>query len=135
MLRSTLILVLGLALPGCSDTPTGPSDLVGVAWRLVAIEPPSGPATVVPNPERYTLEFLDEGRVALRADCNSCSGPYTFAGDTLTMPTLACTRAFCGTQSLDTAFTRGLEGPLSVSRDQSLLILRGAQATLRFRSE
>ena len=126
--------VIGLTLLiACSDSPTEPSDLLGVTWRLVSIEPATGSSTVVSNPERYTLEFLDDSRVAVRADCNTCGGTYAVSGDTLSFGPLACTRAFCGEQSLDTPYTQALASPLTASRDQTQLILRGAQITLRFR--
>ena len=128
------LLALGVLTATCGESPTEPSDLLGVTWRLVAIEPAAGPSTVVSNPERYTIEFLDGSRVSVRADCNVCSGTYALSGDTLAFGPLACTRAFCGTESLDTIFTQVLGGPLTASREQSSLVLRGSQTTLRFRA-
>lgn len=134
MTRATPLLVLALTMAACNGSPTGPSDLAGAAWRLVSIDRAAGSATVVTSPERYTLEFLSDGRVAVRADCNVCSGSFRLAGETLTIDALACTRAFCGDASLDADYTRALAGPLSASRDQLLLVLRGSGVTLRFRS-
>jgi heat shock protein HslJ len=130
-----VFVVLAMLSAACGDSPTAPSDLLGVSWRLVAIEPPTGSSTVVSSPERYTIEFLEDSRVSVRADCNVCSGTYALSGDTLSLGPLACTRAFCGTESLDTPYTQALSSPLSAERDQTQLTLRGPQATLRFRTQ
>lgn len=134
-MKTVSVLAGILVAAACGNAPTAPSDLIGATWRLVSIERDSGPSTVVTSPERYTLEFLDEGRVAVRADCNRCSGSFTLSGETLSIGTLACTRAFCGSESLDTEFLRGLDGPLTAAREQSRLSLRGAEGMLRLRIE
>jgi heat shock protein HslJ len=133
-MRALLIgLVLAMLAAGCGESPTEPSDLIGVSWRLVAIEPASGASTVVSTPERYTIEFVDESRVSLRADCNTCGGTYALSGDTLAVGPLACTRVACGSESLETPYLQALASPLTATRDRTQLILRGPQTTLRFR--
>jgi heat shock protein HslJ len=132
-MRIGCLLVLATLAAGCGESPTEPSDLIGVSWRLVAIEPASGASTVVSNPERYTISFVDESGVSVRADCNTCSGTYALSGDTLAVGPLACTRVFCGPESLDTPYMQALASPLTATRDQTQLILRGPRATLRFR--
>ena len=93
---------------GCGvgvDVLTGPSAVIGGVWKLQSLEAAGGGAAVAVNrPENYTVEFRDGGALAVKADCNTCSGTYSIAGSSLTIGTLACTRAFCGAASLDTAF-------------------------------
>jgi heat shock protein HslJ len=133
MRHVTAALVLAAAAWGCSAAVTGPSELQGTTWRLVSLSPETGPPTIVANPERYTLAFVDD-RVSIRTDCNVCNGTFALAGDTLTIDRLACTRAFCGPQSLEGPYLDALADPLNASRDQSLLVLRGTRTTLRFRA-
>lgn len=56
------------------------------------------------RPDNYTLDFQDSGRLAVKADCNVCSGTHSISGDALQIGPLACTRAFCGATSADVLF-------------------------------
>jgi heat shock protein HslJ len=92
---------------GCGDGVeplTGPSSVIGGAWKLQSLETPAGGLVTVARPENYTVEFRDAGALAVKADCNSCNGSYSISGSSLTISALACTRAFCGAASLDTPF-------------------------------
>ncbi len=93
-----------LLTSGCGDDAlTGPSAVTGGVWKLQSLET-SVLFVPVGRPENYTVEFRESGALAVKADCNSCSGTYTISGESLTIGALACTRAFCGEASLDTAF-------------------------------
>ena len=60
-------------------------------------------------PERYTLEFLADGRVQLRADCNRGSARYeTAASRALTLSPAATTKMGCPPGSQDGEFLRQL---------------------------
>ena len=120
---------------GCGDSPTSPSDLTGRMWRLVSIEPASGPSTVVNDASRYWLEFISETALSARADCNTCTGSYSLSGTTVSIGPLACTRAFCGETSLDTVFMQGLNDANSLTVDDQLLEIKSAARTLKFRAE
>jgi len=99
-----LLFATAIMASGCGDDVlTGPSAVMGGVWKLQSLETP---VLFVPigRPENYTVEFRDAGALAVKADCNSCSGTYTISGSALTIGALACTRAFCGEASLDTAF-------------------------------
>lgn len=59
--------------------------------------------------DRYTLQFMDDGRVVVRADCNRGSGRYTAdANGTLTLTPIALTKMGCPAGSLDKVFVRDL---------------------------
>ena len=86
--------------------PAGPKRDHGVTWKLESVERDGRPAVAVPDPDRYTLQLDPNGRLSVRADCNTCGGAYTLNDTSLTIGNaLACTRAFCGTASLDTDVT------------------------------
>jgi heat shock protein HslJ len=130
-----LAIFVALAMTSCGESPTSPSDLTDRLWRLVAIEPATGTATVVTDSARYSLEFLNDSRVSARADCNTCSGSYSLSGESISIGPLACTRAFCGEASLDTIFTQGLSDARTATLDEGLLQLRGPAVTLKFRAQ
>jgi len=146
------ILRLGLAVPvlaafvaGCSDspvTPTSPtagsgslaltaSQLSG-AWTLTSMQAAGQGVQPVPAGAAYTLSFAD-GRFSVRADCNSCGGTYTLAGNTVTLgPNLACTRAACPTMQFEASYTNVLSGEATVALSADTLILTSARGTLYF---
>lgn len=126
-----LALVVVSAL-GCDESLTGPSELIGQTWRLVSIDRSGLPSLPAPSDRRFTIEFLDGGRLAVRADCNSCSGSYELSGSRFTVRPLACTRAFCGNDSLDTPFLQALADARSVRRENAELTIRSESAALRF---
>jgi heat shock protein HslJ len=101
--RTLLVAAVALS-PACGESVlTGPSAVMGGVWKLQRIETTGGTAAVA-RPEDYTLEFMEAGRLAVRADCNRCSGSYELSGGDLPIGPLACTRAFCGSASSDVVF-------------------------------
>lgn len=82
---------------------TGPSAVKGGIWKAQSLELRVG-LVAIARPENYTVEFRDAGKLAVKADCNSCGGTYSLSGDSLQIGPMACTRAFCGPTSNDTAF-------------------------------
>lgn len=133
MKRLLVALALSAAI-ACDETPTSPSDLVNLNWQLVSIARSGSAVIAVPDPARYTIQFTDGGRVAIRSDCNTCGGPYTLSAAALSLGPLACTRAFCGSTSLDSTFTDALAGARSLARTGSELVIRGNDVELRFRN-
>lgn len=110
----TIALIGTLAIaalsPACGDGPiSGPSAVTGTAWKLQRLEV-SGTSVAVSRPDNYTLEFRDDLRVGIKADCNVCGGNYSLSSGTLVVSQLACTLAYCGTESNDTAFLAILNG-------------------------
>lgn len=109
-----------LALAGCSATAgiatnTGNPGLSGTAWQLLRIgSMNNGQAAItVEQPERYTLHFLADGRLALRLDCNRGSGfwqatPAAGQSGQLNFGPIASTRMFCPPPSLDSKVARDL---------------------------
>jgi heat shock protein HslJ len=119
--------------PGCNESPTSPSDLIGETWRLVEIERSGLPSIPAPTGREFTIEFLDAARISVRADCNSCSGTYELLDEArVTIQPLACTRAFCGNDSLDTLYLQALSEARGLRRNGDELTIRSDDIALRF---
>jgi heat shock protein HslJ len=68
----------------------------------------------VPAPERFTVAFEADGRLSIRADCNSCAGAYRADESSLTIgPQLACTQAACPSAPFDRKYVTALAGATS----------------------
>jgi heat shock protein HslJ len=113
-----------------AELPTSSSDNVG-HWELQAFET-GGNTVTIPNPERYTVEFTDDGRVNIRADCNRCSGTYEANGNQLTIGPLGCTRAFCGPGSFFDEYVAALQSASSFTRRGNELVITYTGGTMRF---
>lgn len=87
----------------------------------------------VPSPDRFTLQFGDDGRLTMRADCNSCVGSYQLSATELRAGAVACTRAFCGSDSLDQEFLRVFDGPAAIATLNDSLIISREGTRLTFR--
>lgn len=95
-----------------ATTPEGPNQaaqIVNIVWlwgQLVETNPPS--QLDVPDPLNYTLTFLEDGNVSIKADCNQVGGMYTVNGEKLTITLGPSTLAFCGEDSLDQQYLEAL---------------------------
>jgi heat shock protein HslJ len=99
-------------------------------WKAVRIEKTGQAAVAVADPSLLTAEFGAEGRVAARMDCNRCAGGYSATGASLSLSPMACTRAYCGADSLDTDFAALLGGATSWEVAGSTLTLTGPAGRL-----
>src|SRR5262245_4428829 len=127
-----VLTVAGIAISACDQSPTSPSEIVGRTWHLVAIDRSGLPSIPAPSDRSFTVEVREGGHLAVRADCNSCSGMFELSGSDLTVRPLACTRAFCGNDSLDTPFLQSLSEARTVSIQRGELEIRAGSVTLRF---
>ena len=89
----------GMAAPAAhpsvpSVTPT--VTLTGTMWEWVRTETNDGTVVTATDPTRYTVEFLDGGQMAIRADCNRGSATYVTNGPEL----LITPGAFTGRPSI-----------------------------------
>jgi len=129
----SLAACLALASTSCDEGLLAPTAARDITWRLESMEI-GGSTTAVPDPDRYTIRLAADGRLGVRADCNTCAASYVLTGRSLSIPAaMACTRAFCGTSSLDTAFLSALGGPREMDVSDTNMALRGPGVVLRFR--
>ena len=84
-----VLIAVAATLAGCASVSTSPASLEGTSWAVAGI---GGAAT--PRTDAYRLEFRD-GRIGGKFGCNSFSGPYGLAGDTLTAGSMAATKMAC----------------------------------------
>ena len=128
-----LAVVVAATLAGCgAEGVTDPSAVQDVTWRLSRLERQDHTVVGVPNPDRYTLVFDEGGSLAVRSDCNQCGGTYAIADGSFTVGSLACTKVFCGEQSLHAEYSSILAEARSLEMDDRTLIVRSNRGLLRF---
>ncbi len=93
---------------------TSPDEL----WRTQGLwELNNLGGATISDPENYTIQFSEDGRVSIQADCNRCFGNYGIDGNAITMgPALGCTRAFCGDDSFFDEYVMALGSATSFTR-------------------
>ena len=76
-------------------------SLSGTSWRLVQFEGGDGEVLTPDDRSKYTLQFLPDGSVSVRVDCNRGSGTWKSAAPgQIELGRLALTRALCPPGSL-----------------------------------
>jgi para-nitrobenzyl esterase len=116
---------------------TMPSDVVGVTWEWVSLSTPVEQVKV-DAPERYTIRFGRDGRVAVRADCNRGSSGYSVSADRrIALGSIVLTRMMCPPGSQDARFVNEFGRATSYFlKDGDLFLeLPVDSGTLRFRRE
>jgi heat shock protein HslJ len=106
---SFVAVVLVLAAAGCGgDGGDVAASLTGVTWEWQGSSYSDDSNATPDDPARYTVEFLEDGSLASKADCNQVQGTYTDDGSTLTIQLGPSTKAACPPDSLETEFLRDL---------------------------
>lgn len=127
--------VLTLSHPdGTIDTymDNAPS-ITGTVWQWLGTVTGEGPITVADS-SRYTIEFLDDGTAAIKADCNRVVAQYTTDASAITITPGPTTLAACPEDSQGDVFVRQLSGAaLYFFQDGDLYIdLFADSGTMRF---
>jgi heat shock protein HslJ len=131
----TLLAFIGALAAGCgSESPTAPVDtnILGTTWHLRSIQEAGSAILKIPDRDRFTLSLEEDGRVSVRADCNVCSGRYELTNSSLRLTPMACTKAFCGTDSPDMRFLSALQPTTSVAITGGTLTIEAAGTVLVF---
>src|SRR5215211_2689584 len=97
-----VLLILTVGTVGCDESPTGPTELVDITWKLETVARVGSAIVTVPNPEQFTVRFETNGTLSVKADCNSCTGRYVLDGSSVSVGNLACTLVACPTPGVDT---------------------------------
>jgi heat shock protein HslJ len=96
------------------------------------MQPAGQDEQATPAGATYAITFAD-GRLSTRVDCNTCNGPFSLSGQTLTAgPAIACTRAACRTMEFENAYTRILGGEGTVTLADGSLVVSSPRGVLRF---
>jgi heat shock protein HslJ len=118
-----------LAVVSCEVDVVGPSELQG-QWRLYVLERAGGASIDGEIAGRFTVRFDEDGRMSVRADCNSCGGTFRIEDRWVVTGTLACTRVYCPSAPLDSAFMEVLDGRSAIRFDDGRLVLSSERGTL-----
>ncbi len=132
-LASLLLLVPSVVAGPATPTATA-SGIPPVIWEIVSFsEPESAPVTIT-DPSRSTVQFLPDGRLRARFDCNQGSGGYTAVEGVLTLTPLVVTTAICPPDAEDPRVQTILESATSYTFDpDGLLLLYGDNGSLHLR--
>lgn len=87
---------------------TSDSQITGISWRLLEIQSMDDSKQIPDNSNNYTLLLNPDGKVNIKADCNSGFGNYTLEGGALTMEIAGLTRAMCPPESLSEEYVKSL---------------------------
>ncbi len=134
-------LVIAIALNGAApalaqQAAALPAGIASVVWEWESFTT-SAVQIAVNDTARYTLQ-LEDGRAAVRADCNRGMGSFTLAADgQIAFSEFATTRALCPPESLSNQFLRIVSHATSAEiRDGELYLeLPSGAGTLRFRRQ
>jgi heat shock protein HslJ len=122
---------LALALGGCRQI-TNPDEILDGPWRLTVLRRSAGTAAVTRGDE-FSVNFLPDGRLEVRADCNGCGGSYSVGTGRLHVNPLACTRAYCATTApVDAEFVMLLQAAQSFSVQRDTLTIQTDHGILEF---
>jgi heat shock protein HslJ len=97
--------------------------IIGAPWQWVVSLYNNDTKAVPENPEDYLLELLPEGRLTVKADCNTAMGTYTLDGDQLSLNVTASTMMACPSGSLAEEFLKDLNAAQSYLMDGEDLII------------
>jgi heat shock protein HslJ len=113
------------------ESGTAASAIPPIVWNLIDF-PGVGP---INEPGRYTVQFLQDGQVSARADCNWVAGLWTTTGGALDVTITQSTLVGCPTDSLEQPFTTALHEATSYTLDGFLLTISGPGGTMQFAPE
>ncbi|MGH2618478.1 MAG: META domain-containing protein [Thermomicrobiales bacterium] len=139
-MRSLTIPLLALALAFASLLPAGSAS---------AQEAPPAPAPAIPpivwqlttfpgvgtgiEPGRYTVQFVPDGTINIRADCNWVLGSWTAANGVLDITVTQTTVAACPEDSLEQPYVQGLDEATTYAIDASMMLtVTGPAGEMRF---
>jgi heat shock protein HslJ len=97
--------------------------LTNVIWKWQEFQESNDNLTIVSDPEQYTLEFLDDGQVNVKADCNQAGGNYILAGSQLTIEITTSTLAICPPGSLSEEYLSLLNDAVSYIMEEGQLFI------------
>jgi len=91
-----------------ADEALAQPQLVGTTWQWVQSRYNNDTQAIPPRPENYTVQFKQDSKINIKADCNLKSGTYTTDGKQLSITILNSTMAACEPGSLEEPFVRDL---------------------------
>ena len=84
-------------------------ELTKMIWQLQEIHYNNDKLIEVANPANYTIEFLSDGQVSIKADCNRARGTYTQEGNSISIKIGPTTLAMCDPESISEQYLQELQ--------------------------
>ena len=91
-----------------TNAPAAAPQLTGTVWKWTGSIFNDGKQTTPDDANKYLLQFLPEGRVSIKADCNQVGGTYTVKDNQLSITTGPSTLVACPPGSSDQEYLRQL---------------------------
>ena len=107
------------------------AQLKNTVWRWESLDNVQG-KVAVDKPENYQLEFMPDGKVNVRADCNRGRGTYKSEAGGLAFSGIFLTKIGCPPGSLDNRFLQGLERARTYRIEGNSLLIEGAGGIMKF---
>ena len=110
------------------------SHLIGTVWQWLGTRYNNDTQTVPVKPADYTLQFLSEGKLVIKANCNLTGGHYSITNQQLSMLITHATLVPCEAESLENRFVQDLmHAAIFFFRDGYLYLdLKYDSGTMRF---
>jgi uncharacterized lipoprotein YbaY len=93
-----------------SDLATDTPMQMNTVWQLQRIQYNNDTVLAPNSPENYTIEFMEDGQLSIRADCNQVLGTFTETGNSMAIALGPSTLAACGPDSIDQQYVQALGG-------------------------
>lgn len=129
ILRENRLIATGEEARGKTD-----QMLTATVWKWQQTLYNNDTRAVAPDPDRYTLKLLSDGKVSIRADCNLGGGVYTLRGSEISIEITRTTRAACPPESLEQSYIRDLNAAAiySMQGDFLYIDLKYDTGTMKF---
>ena len=118
-----------------TEKPTTPpgADLIGT-WKWFGATMNDGTKLTPADPNQYTAQFQADGKILVKADCNTANGTYTTNGSSLTISLPVITQAICPEGSLSTQYVQLLSrsGSYMMQGANLMIMLQADSGTMTF---
>jgi heat shock protein HslJ len=125
-----------VAMTQATPTPADQAAIPPVIWELTELAPTGAAAIEIEDSSRYTVQFLPDGEVVVRADCNQGSGTFSISKEEvpLSIGPIASTLMLCPGDSHDADFLALLVSTTQAEfTENSSLVLTGDDGRLTLR--
>ncbi|UCD36298.1 MAG: META domain-containing protein [Nitrospiraceae bacterium] len=85
-------------------------EITGTVWQWVQTLYNNDTKAVPVDPRNYTVQFLEDSTLTVKADCNQKGGTYSIKDKSLSIEITHSSMAACPEGSLEDEFVRGLSG-------------------------
>ena len=129
LLALSSLLPMGSARAQEPPPPDAALAIPPLIWQLTTY-----PGVAVPiEPGRYTVQFVPDGTVAIRADCNWVLGTWSGGNGVLDITVTQTTVAACPADSLEEPFVQALDLATAYALDATMgLTLAGPAGEMAF---